>query len=74
MKYVLMTIACLAALSVSGCAMESEPEPANEESPDEPRVGSAEEALCNGIVVCVNHLLWCEPRTPAGKASVVGGC
>jgi hypothetical protein len=76
MKYMFVTIACLAALLVSGCAMETEPEPANnDESSEEGHVGSTQEGLiCNGIVVCVNHQLLCEPRFPGGKVTVVGGC
>ena len=81
MKYVLAMVTCLLALSSSSCVMESEPEPTNGESTSgesstDPQVGTAREGLlCNGTVVCVDHVLWCEPRTPTGgKPTVVGSC
>lgn len=66
MKYVLAMFICLTALSSSSGALESKPKSPSEESPSH---------VCSGIAVCVNHVLWCEPRTPnGGKPVAIGRC
>jgi hypothetical protein len=74
MRYVLAMITGLLAVSSFGGPVQAEPQPSH--GAVEQEVGESPEALvCGGIVVCINHVLWCEPRTPnGGKPTVIGKC
>jgi hypothetical protein len=76
MRYVLAMLACLFAFSSVGCVLESEPGSQSEASSPDSHVGTAQEALfCKGDVVCINHVLWCQPLMPGqGNPTPIGKC
>jgi hypothetical protein len=79
MRYVLAMITCLAALSLSGCALESQPEPPMEESSSQASFPPFDQDAgvvdgCKGRLVCSQHILFCFPDPPASQVVRLGPC